>query len=175
MQKPSCFDKYENLAFERDEAGMLVFRFHTNGALSCSPARRLAVGHELNVDPGEPAQSVLVAFQHHDADIGVITCDVAHGQVDSPASGNPPGNSQARQQRADRAHGSEAGAVGGVHQKLPPGETAEPFPGGWRSGLGDAAGERCGHELVRHRTPPPALRSAASIVSRHTPQTGCTG
>ncbi len=28
-------------------------------------------------------------------------------------------------------------------------------PGGWRSGLGDAAGERWSHEFIRHRTPPP--------------------
>jgi hypothetical protein len=106
--------------------------------------RRLAVGDELNVDSGQPTQGVLVAFEHHDVDIGVVTRDVSCGQVDSPASGNPPGNSQARQQRADGMHWFEAGAVGGVHQNLPPGETAEPFPWGWRSGL-----RRCCWRAVR--------------------------
>lgn len=59
-------------------------------------ARRLVVGDELNVDSGEPAQGVLVAFEHHDVDIGVVTRDMSHAQVDSPASGDPPGNGQAR-------------------------------------------------------------------------------
>jgi len=51
----------------------------------------------MNPDSGQPAQGELIAFEHHDVDIGVVTRDVSYGQVDSPASGNPPGNSQARQ------------------------------------------------------------------------------
>jgi enoyl-CoA hydratase/carnithine racemase len=31
MSKPAYFDKYENLAFTRDDAGVLVMRFHTDG------------------------------------------------------------------------------------------------------------------------------------------------
>jgi enoyl-CoA hydratase/carnithine racemase len=31
METPSYFDKYENFAFTRDEAGVLVLRFHTKG------------------------------------------------------------------------------------------------------------------------------------------------
>ena len=63
--------------------------------------RRLAVGDELDAGAsGEPAQGMLVAFEHHDVDIGVVTRDVSCGQVDGPASCDPPGNGQARQQRA---------------------------------------------------------------------------
>lgn len=56
---------------------------------------------ERNADSGKPAQGVLVAFEHHDVDIGVVTRDVPCGQVDSAAPGDPPRNGQARQQRAD--------------------------------------------------------------------------
>jgi enoyl-CoA hydratase/carnithine racemase len=31
MSTPAYFDKYENMAFSRDDAGVLVLRFHTNG------------------------------------------------------------------------------------------------------------------------------------------------
>jgi enoyl-CoA hydratase/carnithine racemase len=31
MSKPAYFDKYENLAFARDDSGVLVMRFHTDG------------------------------------------------------------------------------------------------------------------------------------------------
>jgi enoyl-CoA hydratase/carnithine racemase len=31
METPSYFDRYDNFAFTRDEAGVLVFRFHTSG------------------------------------------------------------------------------------------------------------------------------------------------
>ena len=31
MTNPTYFDKYENLAFRRDDDGVLVLRFHTNG------------------------------------------------------------------------------------------------------------------------------------------------
>jgi hypothetical protein len=39
----------------------------------------LAVGDELNVDSGEPAQGVLIAFEQHDVDISMVTCDVPYG------------------------------------------------------------------------------------------------
>ena len=31
MTNPTYFDKYENLAIRRDDDGVLVLRFHTNG------------------------------------------------------------------------------------------------------------------------------------------------
>src|ERR1700739_1835858 len=31
MTNPSYFDRYENLAFSRDDNGVLTMRFHTNG------------------------------------------------------------------------------------------------------------------------------------------------
>ena len=38
-----------------------------------------AVGDQLNAYSGQPAQGVLVAFEHHDVDIGVVTRDVSYG------------------------------------------------------------------------------------------------
>jgi hypothetical protein len=50
---------------------------------------------ELDVDLGEVSpQRVLVAFEQHDVDVGVVTCDPSDGQVDGPAAGDPVRNGQ---------------------------------------------------------------------------------
>ena len=39
MANHAYFDRYDNLAFTRDDEGVLLMRFHTGAARSCSPVK----------------------------------------------------------------------------------------------------------------------------------------
>ena len=64
--------------------------------MACDPWFGLSVAaHQADIDLGEvSAQRVLVAFEQHDVDIGVVTRDLADGKVDGPAASDPVGNGQ---------------------------------------------------------------------------------
>jgi len=73
---------------------------------------------ELDIDLRQVGpQRVLVAFEQHDVDIGVVTCDTSDGEVDGPAPGDPVRNGQGGQQGADGKHRPEAGVTGTVHRE----------------------------------------------------------
>ena len=127
-------------------------------AVSRRPAgqdRRLAAGDELMPAPvrWRRACSSRSSIMTLTSAWSRVTCPTARSIAQPPEI----------HQGTVRPDSSEPTACTGSSQRcgwcsswnLPPGQTAGPFPGGWRSGLGDAAGERCGHEFVRHRTPPP--------------------
>ena len=49
--RPAYFDEYENLAFSRDEDGVLVLRFHTDGGPLCSPVGPIEIARGLAAKP----------------------------------------------------------------------------------------------------------------------------
>jgi hypothetical protein len=57
MSTPAYFDKYENLALARDEDGVLVLRFHTDGGPLVFTGRThadfLAALEEISLGPGQ--------------------------------------------------------------------------------------------------------------------------
>ena len=62
---------------------------------------------------------------------------------------------------ADGKHRPEAGVTGAVHQEIASRRgRRDRSPGAGAAALGDAAGERCDHEFVRHRAPPPCAAAS---------------
>ena len=65
MMKPSYFEKYENLAFTRDDDGVLVLRFHTNGGpivFTGSGVQYHTVSGDVTaeaVDPHDPSGNII--------------------------------------------------------------------------------------------------------------------
>lgn len=80
MTSPSYFDRYENLAFSRDDNGVLTMRFHTNGG----PIIFTGQTHE-----DLPfALEEIAADEHNRAMILTGTDDVFMDQIDGPSLGD---------------------------------------------------------------------------------------
>lgn len=79
MTRPAYFDKYENFAMSRDDDGVLVFRFHTDG----SPILFTGTTHQ-----DFPAALEEIALDHDNRALVITgTGDTFMDQIDGPSLG----------------------------------------------------------------------------------------